>query len=77
MSSVKTPNYILKEEHNLGASWNQDKVLPAGAFIKPIHKTYVPLHILEAWFGVNYDTHDFCYTRLGIVPIPKYKIREV
>ena len=77
MSTRSTQNYALREEHKI---WTKDldpKVLPQGAFVQPMNLSYVPKHITEkaSWF--NEDTEVYCYTRFGIIALPKSLIMKV
>lgn len=73
--TVKTSNYALSESHTF-ISGGDSRTLPQGAFVSPIDIYYVPQFILEKnpWFDKKVDI--FCYTRFGMVPIPKHKVRE-
>lgn len=77
---MSTPNYVLTEEHTVawGYSSTDSKTLEAGSWIRPIELTYVPIHVKEdrKWSGTNKETHVFCYTRWGIMPIPREKVRQ-
>jgi hypothetical protein len=76
---MKTPNYRLTEPVSLPSKGRVgDNDLQAGEFVRPIELVYVPKHVLddERWKWFNKDTEVFCYTRKGVVPIPRYKIRE-
>lgn len=76
--SVKTPNYILSEDVSIDRSIYDDKTLKAGTFVRPIEVQYVPKHVLEnpRYAFVDQEKEVFCYTRYGIVPIPRKYIRE-
>lgn len=77
--SVRVADYVLMEEFKIYGGPMDDKVLPAGSFVKPIVLYYVPKHVTEAyhnrWF--NQDREQYCYTHFGIVAIPKDKIRKI
>lgn len=77
---MKTPNYRLTDAVSLpsGSYRDGDKDLSAGDFVRPIELVYVPKHVVddERWKWFNKETEVFCYTKKGIVPIPKFKIRE-
>lgn len=79
MSSVKTPNYVLKEEFRVTKGIFNEIVLTAGSFVKPIDPIYLPTHIKESvdfkWFQP--DQEAFVYCHYGIVLVPKNLIREV
>ncbi len=74
----QTPDYILTEDFNCSADFSQTKILSAGTFVRPIQFCYVPKHVLESKLGkfFNPKMEMFCYTRLGIVPIPKNIVRQ-
>lgn len=77
MQTVRTTNYRLQEEHTIHRGIQDSKSLPQGSYICPIKLGYVPKHIVEAdnnrWH--NPETEVFCFTKYGIVSIPRYKIR--
>ena len=76
--AIKTPNYALTEAHYIPMGSLDAKTLPAGSFVRPIETRYVPAHVLESKLGKTFDEklEIMCYTRFGIVPIPKNIIRE-
>lgn len=82
-NSSRTPNYRLCEDYSFGSSnymssVKDQKTIPAGSYVRPIKLEYLPNHVLEdhRWRYTNKDTHIFCYTRFGIVPIPKTHLRD-
>lgn len=81
MSSLPTPNFIITEDHTYGedsSRWSMEsKILPKDSFVRPIDILYVPKHVKEKWVGVNLKTHVYCYTRAGIMPIPRNIITQV
>lgn len=75
---MSTPDYVV-DENVVFTNFNGDTLtLPAGSFVKPIDFYYIPAHIKITfdWRVFNKDTHIFCYTRFGIIPIEKKKIRR-
>ena len=74
---MKTPNYVLDEDFSIPYGHHDVKVLPAGTFVRPIETCYVPKHIKDEnkWF--NEKTDCYCYTRIGIIVIPKKYVRKV
>lgn len=76
--SVKTANYALTEAHSHSMGPQDTLVLPEGAFVSPIDPYYLPRHIKEhssyKWFDP--ETHVHCFTRWGIILIPKRIVRE-
>jgi hypothetical protein len=76
---MRTPNYVLIQDYSFseGQGWGQNqKTLPQGAFVRPISEDYVPKHILEKYSFYNKDLEIYCYTRYGIMLIPKKYLRE-
>lgn len=69
---------MLTEEVHINITSHDTKILPAGAFIRPLEYEYVPKHIIDSnlWKFFNKETEIFCYTRYGIVAIAKKIIRE-
>lgn len=53
------------------------KVLPVGAFVRPIQLSYIPQHVLDNnKYNYDHKLDIYCYTRFGIIPIPKSYMRE-
>ncbi len=71
----RSPDYVLTAPHAVPGS--HDLTLPAGAFVRPIATCYVPKHVLEdtRWQSFWLEGMLFCYTRYGILPIPKAIVR--
>lgn len=79
MSSSKTPNFVTIKEYTFLKSYFNEKVLPAGTFVRPISLKYLPDHIKNTadylWFS---DTKEmFVYCSMGIVCIPKDIVRQL
>ena len=74
--SLPTPNYVLNEIHHVGFGADA-KVLKPGVFARPIELRYVPKHITEENIFFDEASTVYCYTFIGIVPIPRNKLREV
>jgi hypothetical protein len=75
--SLPTPNYFLIKERIVQV-YNKDFItLPAGSCCRPISPCYLPKHVLEYYTSKGYDKdkNDWCYTKFGIIPIPKGLIR--
>ena len=73
---MRTPDFVLNEDFFFGPS-NDQKVIPAGSFVRPIEFKYVPKEtISRAGFFSKADSQ-FCYTRYGILIIPKILIRSI
>ncbi len=76
--SIRTPNYVVS--HDITISTDKmgfQKVLPSGAFVRPIHKDYLPKHVLEKHKDSLSDYYVMCYCYFGLIPIPKSYLREV
>lgn len=71
---MRTPNYKL----NGPVSLPGEAPLVAGDYVKPLDIGYVLKHVLddERWKWFNKDREVFCYTRKGVVPVPKDRIVE-
>ena len=70
------PEYVLREAHSCKSDpFGADKMLPAGAYIKPINFYYISALTKERWPSFNPETQVFCYTAYGIIPIPKSLVR--
>lgn len=72
---IKTPNYVLQEDHSFNQGTQDVRTLPAGTFVRPIEFRYLPRHITDK--NQEYERSVYCYTRYGIISIPRHKIREV
>lgn len=74
---MKTPSYRLSDSYTINAASNL--ILPEGAYVNPLHISYVPKHILESAKSkyFNKDTETFVYCHFGIIPIPTKLIKEV
>lgn len=75
---ARTPNYRLKIPVTISYGIYDIKTLPSGSFVRPISEQYVPQHILDdpRWEDADLSTDVFCYTKIGIVLIPKRDILE-
>lgn len=76
---IPTPNYILDEDFVYYDDNRNAQTIQAGEFVRPINIEYVPKHVLEdgRWWGYNKETDVFCYTRFGMLLIPKKLIVRV
>lgn len=76
----RTPNYVLCAPFTYWVNNGRDtRTLPEGCFVRPIKLEYVPDHIRDKDGVLFFDpeTHVYCYTHFGIVPIQRSIIREV
>lgn len=76
--SLPTPNFVLMSPLTISRGPYDNKTLPAGTFVRPIEYQYVPKHIQDADWNRFFDqtTDIFCYTRVGIVAVPRNIIRN-
>lgn len=76
---MKTPDYIITEEHTHRIGPLDERILPKGSFVRPIQYCYLPAHVKNdsQWKDINLDTHVFCYTHFGIIAIERKILREV
>lgn len=76
---MATPDYVMTEDFDyMTDSWDK-KIIPAGAFVRPIDQYYVPKHVRNTMANKNFDweTETFCYTpRDGIIAIPNKMFRK-
>lgn len=74
---AKTPNYVMDKQfvHSLGKG--DEITIPAGSFIQPLEFRYVPSHIKEEYSWVDKNHEQFCFTKWGIIPIPKRLLRII
>lgn len=75
---MKVQEYVLDADHNIWYG-SETKVIPQGSFVKPINLAYVPQHVKDdsRWKFIRHDVEVFCYSRFGIVAIPRRIIREL
>lgn len=84
---MRVPNHKLNEEYifhrtvptgSYSSTRSDPLVLPAGSFVRPIRQEYLPYHILNDKYFQDYlkPEYVFCYTRYGLLPIPKKIIVE-
>lgn len=80
---MKTPDYITTEDVAYGpiSVWSSsgEKVLEKGSFVRPIETRYVPKDTMKSDKCARFhpDTHVFCYTFHGIIPVPFNAIRRI
>ncbi len=78
--SVKTSNWALIEDYSYsqGSGYGDRKTLPAESYVKPVEWKYLPRHITEdgenRWH--NTETHVFCHTKHGMIPVPRRILKE-
>lgn len=76
--AIRTPDYRLNAEWSYNANSFTSFTLPAGTFVRPIEKKYVPKHVLEdTRWRYSSSSDIYCYCRYGIVPIPAKYITKV
>lgn len=68
--SIKTPNIALNKAVALptGSVGSEQKILPAGSYVKPIEYCYIPKHVLNAPQNKYFDQklEIFVHTKYGI-----------
>lgn len=77
---MRTPDYVLTEPFTDYKGSNQDnKILPAGAFVRPIEFQYLPDHIRKNRDYVNMDKEKyvFCHSSIGMILVPRKQLRSV
>lgn len=74
-----TPNYMTTEDIRLVADWQDEFIIPAGTFVKPVDLVYVPKHVVDSKYNMHYnkDEDQFCYSSYGMHIIPNKFIRKV
>lgn len=77
--SVPTPNWILNEEHSMHYGSYDTKTLPEGTFARPLALEYVPQYVKELPINKHFDEERevYCYTSIGIIRIPKFKLVKI
>ena len=75
--SVKVPNHALTEAYSYAVGNQDTRTLPQNAYVCPIDPYYLPRHLKESseYAFFNAETHVYCYTRYGLIPIPKNIVR--
>lgn len=84
MYPVMTPNYTMTQDFSYnaaggsGSGWGGSdyKIIPAGAFVRPIEPCYVPKHIVERWKSFDPKTDFYVYCSHGLIVVPKKLVRE-
>lgn len=74
----RAPEYTLNGQYSFGTA-NDSKVLESGTFLRPILRQYLPVHVKDdpRWrYFMPDNDYEFCYTRYGIIPVPKKQIME-
>lgn len=77
---MRLPEYITVEDTNVTSSSIEGKVLPAGSFVQPISKEYLPAHVKSSMFYTlqyEYEEFMFVYCHWGIVRIKRAAVRKV
>ena len=78
---MKTPDYVITSAFTHYPGYGQEgRTLPEGSFVRPIEFRYLPKEFRDDDTYKLLDrgkNHEFCYTRIGIVAIPKSQIRKV
>lgn len=74
----RTPNYVLTRDFMVAQNGRDYKKLPCGSFVRPIELRYVPQHVIDDPLNTFFDVklEVYCYTRYGLISIPKKDIRE-
>lgn len=75
---MRTPNYVINCDMTISTDMiGIQKVLPAGSFVRPIERTYVPKHVLVKYKDSSSEYYEFCYCYYGIIPVPKSYLRQI
>lgn len=76
---ARTPDYVMVEDYVPPAG--QEKMVPKGAFIRPVDWYYLPRHIKDAndysYYLTNRDEYCYCFTRHGLMVVPIKKFRKL
>lgn len=74
---MATPDFVLTEDYSMYVGPQDNKVLKAGSFVRPIEKRYLPKHITEDPSNMYiFDDRVYCYTYYGIILIPRNLLRQ-
>ncbi len=74
---MKRIQWILDKDVLLYFGPHDQVTLAQGSHVTPMDIRWVPKHIKDQ-YKHDYDpkTHVYCYTKFGIVPVPKDKVRS-
>jgi hypothetical protein len=75
--AIKVPEFVLTQGFLMHKGPMDTYTIPEGSFVKPIEYCYVPQHVKDANKHHDKLKEIFCYTREGIVSIPRNIIREI
>jgi hypothetical protein len=74
---MKVQEYVIDRNYTVTIGPHYGKVLPAGSFIKPIDKYYLPDYIKKSieylWLEFDYT---YCYTYYGMILVSNNLIRS-
>lgn len=76
---MKVTEYITTADYKFSKDIFDERTLPQGSFVKPIHPNHLPVHIKdsEMYKWMNIETEIIVYTHFGIMVIAKDIVREV
>ena len=76
---ARAPTYITMVDHKIMNEVWEEKILPSGSFVKPIHDIWLPKHIKDSSFYrfIDYEKDTYVYCHFGIISIPWDIIREI
>jgi hypothetical protein len=76
---MRVPDYVTRDAITISYGFDQEKVLPAGSFVKPIRECYLPKHVTEdpknRFFDPNVHLYVYCY--YGFIYVEQKQIMEV
>lgn len=77
---AKTPDFITIEAWSYSKGVGQEPVqFPPGTFMRPVDTYYLPKVILDSsdymWFNPTKEV--YCYSPIGLIPVPKSLLRRV
>lgn len=74
---MRIKSHLTTEDYTFSRG-QEMKTIPAGSYVKILSKKYVPKEVISAyqWKIMDPNSEVFCYTKYGIISIPKKILRE-
>ncbi len=75
--SIQSADYTLSDDVVIRVDVHDSITVPKGSFLKPFTLRWVPKHVKERWPFHDDKVEVFCYTKYGILPLPRAKVCKV
>ncbi len=76
MTAPRTPNWRLNSSFYAKREGRDSVVIPAGSYVRPIDRYYIPAHVKESYPFFDPKVESFIYTKFGIFVIPNTYLEE-